>query len=160
MNLILSLRPELLNPYIFRFLPISGQNCFGSRGDEVDFSPVAANKNFYRTREVVEVFQVSDRMVKKWCENDKITALHTPGGECGVFPLFSLLIWKKSRIFRRLSKRSMNGLKNKLTIKFCNFFYINIKVNHPLTPLRRYSIHGPPYLGHPWPWPQGRGNSL
>ena len=47
----------------------------------VDFSPVTANKKFYRTREVAEAFQVSDRMVRKWCENGKIVALHTPGGE-------------------------------------------------------------------------------
>jgi hypothetical protein len=33
---------------------------------------------------------------------------------------------------------------------------INFKLaNHPPSPLRRNSIHGPPYLGLRWPWPQG-----
>lgn len=47
----------------------------------VDFTPVESNKKFYRTREIAEIFQVSDRMVRKWCEAGKISALHTPGGE-------------------------------------------------------------------------------
>lgn len=35
---------------------------------------------FYSTSMVAEAFQVSDRMVRKWCEQGKIYALRTPGG--------------------------------------------------------------------------------
>jgi excisionase family DNA binding protein len=48
---------------------------------EIDFAPLGTNKKFYRTSEVAEAFQVSDRMVRKWCESGKVKALHTPGGE-------------------------------------------------------------------------------
>lgn len=47
---------------------------------EIDFIPLGASKKFLRTNEVAEAFQVSDRMVRKWCETGKIKALHTPGG--------------------------------------------------------------------------------
>src|SRR5690606_702126 len=48
---------------------------------EIDFIPLGATKKLLRTREVAETFQVSDRMVRKWCESGKIMALQTPGGE-------------------------------------------------------------------------------
>jgi hypothetical protein len=43
--------------------------------------------------EVADVFQVSDRMVKKWCEAGRIVALHTPAN--GEFPRPNLQTWKK-----------------------------------------------------------------
>jgi excisionase family DNA binding protein len=47
---------------------------------EIDFIPIGTNKKLLRTNEVAAAFQVSDRMVRKWCETGKIQALQTPGG--------------------------------------------------------------------------------
>ena len=47
---------------------------------EIDFIPLCKEKKLLRTSEVAEVYQVSDRMVRKWCETGKIKALQTPGG--------------------------------------------------------------------------------
>lgn len=46
---------------------------------QIDIYPVKT-KTYYTTGEIAKTFQVSDRMVRKWCEQGKIRALQTPGG--------------------------------------------------------------------------------
>ncbi|WP_165907979.1 helix-turn-helix domain-containing protein [Hydrogenispora ethanolica] len=46
---------------------------------QIDIYPVTA-KAYYKTAEIATAFQVSDRMVRKWCEQGKIQAIQTPGG--------------------------------------------------------------------------------
>lgn len=46
---------------------------------QIDIYPVKA-KRYYTTIEIAKIFEVSDRMVRKWCEQGKIHALQTPGG--------------------------------------------------------------------------------
>lgn len=46
---------------------------------QIDIYPVSG-KLYYRTDEIAKVFQVTDRMVRKWCKQGKIYALQTPGG--------------------------------------------------------------------------------
>ena len=53
----------------------------GNEAVEIDFIPLGAAKKLLRTRDVAEAFQVSDRMVRKWCESRKIIAFQTPGGD-------------------------------------------------------------------------------
>ena len=46
---------------------------------QIDVIPMV-QKKYYKTNEIAEVYQVSDRMVRKWCSQGKISALRTPGG--------------------------------------------------------------------------------
>lgn len=46
---------------------------------QIDVYPLVS-KTYYKTGEIAEAFQVSDRMVRKWCEQGKVAALRTPGG--------------------------------------------------------------------------------
>ncbi|NLW46165.1 MAG: helix-turn-helix domain-containing protein [Firmicutes bacterium] len=46
---------------------------------QIDIYPVK-EKLYYTTAEIAKIFEVSDRMVRKWCEQGKIHALQTPGG--------------------------------------------------------------------------------
>ena len=46
---------------------------------QVEIRPVAS-QSYYKTAEVAAAFQVSDRMVRRWCEQGKIEATQTPGG--------------------------------------------------------------------------------
>jgi excisionase family DNA binding protein len=46
---------------------------------QIDIRPVKT-KTYYTTGEIAKVFEVSDRMVRKWCEQGRISALRTPGG--------------------------------------------------------------------------------
>jgi excisionase family DNA binding protein len=51
---------------------------------QIDIYPVK-NKTYYTTGEVAKVFQVSDRMVRKWCEQGRVRALQTPGGAWRIY---------------------------------------------------------------------------
>ncbi|HHU83473.1 MAG TPA: helix-turn-helix domain-containing protein [Firmicutes bacterium] len=48
---------------------------------KIDFTPVVEEEKYYTTKEIAEVYQVTDRMVRKWCESGKIKAMQTPGGK-------------------------------------------------------------------------------
>lgn len=51
---------------------------------QIDIYPVKQS-NYYTTGEVAKAFQVSDRMVRKWCEKGTIQALQTPGGAWRIY---------------------------------------------------------------------------
>jgi len=40
----------------------------------------ASQQRFLTTREVAEMFDVSSRMVRRWCEDQRVRASRTPGG--------------------------------------------------------------------------------
>lgn len=45
----------------------------------IDIEPVTL-RSLYGVGEVAQAFQVSERMVRKWCESGRVVALKTPGG--------------------------------------------------------------------------------
>jgi len=53
---------------------------------QIDVTPTEVitpikERKWYTTKDIAEMYQVTDRMVRKWCESGRIYAIQTPGGK-------------------------------------------------------------------------------